>query len=377
MIKIIALLTPLLINLFSTIFLFSFANKKYKNRFFLGLFFFNSFLLFIGHFLTFNEYWIAFKYFDFIFLASLLAFYPFYYLYVFSVFNFNIKSTKWLFHFIPSIIIGFAMLIATSLSSSESYEIYMNNSLYNTDLTDQFSKALAYLYNGSRTFHLLQILVYNFLGIQLLLKSRDQMRNSFSNIDKYQLRYFYIVNILFILIMSIPVFYITLVGISPFNTNEILLFILCSIFTAAYIILAIIGMKQFPVEYNLGNTFTSQNNKELHQYELKQIESKLLDYFYKEKPWLSSNLNIWDVAKNIGSNRSYLSHVINENLGCNFNYFVNNYRVKEAKLLLKQTPDLYLSEISELSGFGSVNSFIRIFKMIEKCTPSEFKTNNF
>ena len=138
----------------------------------------------------------------------------------------------------------------------------------------------------------------------------------------------------------------------------------------------ILNELQIPFELNLDSYNKNPLYEEIHQHELRQIEKNLLDYFHNEKPWLSSNLNIWDVAKHIGSNRSYVSHVINEKIGCNFNYFVNDYRVNEAKLLLKKTPELQLSEISELSGFGSLNSFIRIFKMLENCTPTEFKKRN-
>jgi AraC-like DNA-binding protein len=376
LIKIIALLSTLFINLYGALFLFASANKKINNRFYLGLFFLNSFLLFIGHFLTFNGYWVAFRYFDFIFLSSLLAFYPLYCLYLSSAFNFNISSTNWIYHFIPSIIIAIAMLIVTGVSSWESYQIYMNNNLYGTDATDQSSKILAYLYKGSRFFHLLQILFYNFFAIYLIIKAQKNMEDLFSNLDKYQLRFFYIVNISFIVFMSIPGFYVTLIGRTPLNTNDLLLLYVCILFTLLYLILAIIGMKQIPVENKLENSLDQHISGEIHFHELKQIEKNLLEYFSNEKPWLSSNLNIWDVSKKIGTNRSYVSHVINENIGCNFNHFVNEYRLNEAKLLLMQTPEIHLSEISELSGFGSVNSFMRIFKMMENCTPTEFKKRN-
>ena len=51
----------------------------------------------------------------------------------------------------------------------------------------------------------------------------------------------------------------------------------------------------------------------------------------------------------------------------------NQYRINEAKTLLKQSPSLYMTEVSDLSGFGSVNSFLRIFKLLENCTPTEYK----
>ena len=372
MIKIIALLSTLFLNLYGSFFLFSASNKKFKNRFFLALFFFNSFVLFVGHFLSFNEYWNVFRYFDFIFLASLLAFYPLYYLYLFSAFNFYIVKSKWIYHFIPSILIAVLMLIATSITSWEHYDIYMNNNLYGTKLTSNSSLLLAYLYKGSRAFHLLQILVYNYLAIRYILKARSQINNSFSDLDSYQLRFFYIVNISFILLMSIPGFYATIIGRASFNTNEWSLLVVCLLFTTLYLILAFVGLRQIPINVNL-----SKNNKkvdlEIHPNDLIQIEKQLVNYFNNDKPWLNPNLNIWDVASKIGSNRSYVSKIINESMGFNFNHFVNYFRIKEAKLLLKENPNLSISEISELSGFGSMNSFIRIFKETENCTPTDFK----
>ena len=373
MIKIIAILSTLFVNLFSGITLIATANSKLKNRFFLGLFFLNSFVLFVGHFLSFNEYWKAFKYFDFIFLASLLAFYPLYYLYIYSAFNFKIAPTKWIYHFIPSIVIGVTMLIATNVASWDSYLLYMNNNLYNSEITDTTALILAYLYKGSRAFHLLQIIAYNFLTIQFILKAKSSMNDSFSNLDSYQVRYFYVVTISFILFMSIPGFYVTVIGRTPLHNNELLLLYMCVLFTILYLILTVIGLIQIPTNEAIEDT---DNHNHLQQQELIVIEKKLKTYFLKDKPWLNPHLNIWDVAKQIGTNRSYISKTINEQIGCNFNQFVNSYRIKESKKLLKKTPEIPITEISEFSGFGSLNSFIRIFKESEKCTPSKYRKKN-
>ena len=99
-----------------------------------------------------------------------------------------------------------------------------------------------------------------------------------------------------------------------------------------YLILAIVGLKQIPVDNKLENTNKATISGEIQYFELKQIEKNLIEYFSHEKPWLHSNLNIWEVSKRIGTNRSYVSHAINENMGCNFNHFVNEYRINEAKL---------------------------------------------
>ena len=377
MIKIIALLSILFISLYGAIFLFATSNKKFKNRFFLGLFFFNSFLIFIGHFLSFNEYWNAFRYFDFIFLGALLGFYPLYYLYIYSAFSFNIVATKKIHHFLPSIFVTILMFIVTFLTSRENYQLYMNNNLHGINTLNTEAIRLSYIYNGARIFYVGQILFYNFLTIRFLILAKNKMDNFFSNIEKFQLQYFYIINISFILLMTIPGFYVTIIGRTPLNENDIQLLFICTLFTLLYIILAIIGLRQIPVQINLLNKEESPNSPQSSQTELTIIEENLLVYFKSEKPWLDPNLNIMQVAKHIGTNRSYISNIINERIGCNFNQFVNSYRINEAKTLLNQTPELAISEISELAGFGSVNTFIRIFKNTEHKTPAKFKHKNY
>ncbi|RXP44797.1 AraC family transcriptional regulator [Lutibacter sp. HS1-25] len=376
MIKIIALLSTLFVNLYGAIFLAASSNKQFKNRLFLALFFFDSFLLFVGHFLSFNEYWAAFRFFDFLFLASLLAFYPLYYLYIYSAFNFSPISIKWIYHFIPSIAIAIFMLFTVVFSNWADYESYMNNNLYGTELNSSSAKYLAYLYKGSRMFHLVQIVFYNYLTIKFLFFAKNKMNDFYSNLDKFQLKYFYIVNISFILLMSIPGFYVTVIGRTPLNENGLQLLYMCTLFTLLYIILTIVGLRQIPAEINLDIDSDATLEEENHQQELVIIEKNLLHYFNTKKPWLNSQLNILDVAKNIGTNRSYVSKVINESFECNFNLFVNKYRVNEAKLLLKNHPELTIAEISERAGFGSVNSFIRIFRNVENYTPTEFKKRN-
>ena len=376
MIKIIALLSALFINLYGAIFLFATSSKKFKNRFFLGLFFFNNFLLFVGHFLSFNEYWEVFRYFDFIFLGAILAFYPLYYIYIYSAFNFNIVASEKSYHFIPPILVALLMLITVLSTSWENYEMYMNNSLYGSAITTKEALWLSFMYNGTRVFHLGQILFYNYLTIRFLVIAKNKMQNFYSNLDKFQLQYFYIVTISFIILMSIPGCYVTIIGRTPLNENGLQLFFMCSLFTLLYLILGVIGLRQIPAEINLNNNVEKITNTTIYQKELIVIEEELLTYFKNEKPWLDPQLNILQVAKHIGTNRSYVSNIINEQIGCNFNQFVNSYRINEAKLLLKKSPDLSISEISELAGFGSVNSFIRIFKNNEHKTPAQFKRLN-
>jgi AraC-like DNA-binding protein len=362
----------LFVTAFGAIFLLALSTKKLKNRLFLGGFFLISFLVFFGNFLAFYNYWQIVHYYDFIFLAALLAFYPSYYLYLFSAFNFKISKAKWIYHFIPSILIAIIMVIASAIAKPEDFQIYLNNNIHGTPLTTSNAYTLDFVYDFGRIIHLLQIVLYTFLGIRIILIGKKSMFNSFSNLESYQLRYFYTTTISFITLMSIPGFYITLMGRTKFSNNDYSLLYLSIIFTILYIILAIIGLKQIPATEKI-NSYKSQK---ISGKEISIIEKKLLTYFKKEKPWLQPDLSIWEVANHIGTNRTYISHIINEKFNHNFNSFVNKYRIDKAKKLLIKNKKTPITEISDLSGFGSVNTFIRIFKKEENQTPSNYRNLN-
>jgi AraC-like DNA-binding protein len=103
-----------------------------------------------------------------------------------------------------------------------------------------------------------------------------------------------------------------------------------------------------------------------------EFESKLEEYFSKEKPYLNPEFKITDICLYLGTNRSYVSSFINDQYGKNFASHVNTYRVNEAKEMIVENPNLTLSSISENAGFGSVATFNRAFLKIAGITPTEF-----
>ena len=54
-------------------------------------------------------------------------------------------------------------------------------------------------------------------------------------------------------------------------------------------------------------------------------------YLENKKPYLNPEFKITDMARDLFSNRTYISAFINREYGVNFNRFINNYRLKEWK----------------------------------------------
>ena len=86
-----------------------------------------------------------------------------------------------------------------------------------------------------------------------------------------------------------------------------------------------------------------------------------------------SNLKLQDVADKIGVSQHELSRMINMSLDINFNGFLNQYRVEEAKLLLRNKPNYTVEGISSEVGFKSKSAFYKAFKKFVGTTPAQYK----
>lgn len=97
--------------------------------------------------------------------------------------------------------------------------------------------------------------------------------------------------------------------------------------------------------------------------------------FSKGKIYLNATLTLNDLARELGTNRTYLSNYLNQELHTTFYEYVNQWRVRRAKELLRET-DLLLEEVALLSGFNSMSSFRRYFSAHTGMSPLEYRKRN-
>jgi len=113
-------------------------------------------------------------------------------------------------------------------------------------------------------------------------------------------------------------------------------------------------------------------------YNTNRLNEKLLDLFVNEAIFKHPDLKITHISEKLHTNRTYISKHINTEFSCTFNDFVNRYRIEEAKRLLAEdsSKSYSLNYISEKSGFGSMGSFMRVFRDFEGITPGQFRERN-
>jgi AraC-like DNA-binding protein len=77
----------------------------------------------------------------------------------------------------------------------------------------------------------------------------------------------------------------------------------------------------------------------------------------------------------MGMSRMQLHRKLKSLLGVSTTEFLRKERIKMAASLLKK-PNITIAEIAYSVGFNDVSYFIRCFKEIYNCTPSEYQENN-
>ncbi len=84
------------------------------------------------------------------------------------------------------------------------------------------------------------------------------------------------------------------------------------------------------------------------------------------------DLDLDTVADMAGFSKYHFTRLFKEFAGVTFYRYVNQQRILHAEELLAD-PDISITQIAVQSGFSTTNSFIRMFKQLKNCTPTEFR----
>lgn len=106
--------------------------------------------------------------------------------------------------------------------------------------------------------------------------------------------------------------------------------------------------------------------------EFNALGAKIEQLMTERQYYLTPNLKIGDVVREVGSCRTYVSNYINHTSHCSFSEYINSLRVEHAKLLLLKNKEAKMQQICELSGFASETSFYRNFYKFTGKKPAEW-----
>lgn len=127
-----------------------------------------------------------------------------------------------------------------------------------------------------------------------------------------------------------------------------------------------ITSKIFEKEKLKNTTKPSEKNKlQVSQLNLIMTEEKL---------FTNPDLKLLEVAKKLDLSVHELSKLINDNMGKNFTDYINEYRIEEAKQLIKNNSLYTIEAIGNQSGFNSKSAFYKAFKKFTDVTPAKYKS---
>lgn len=114
-------------------------------------------------------------------------------------------------------------------------------------------------------------------------------------------------------------------------------------------------------------------NKVIDKSEEQALSNRLASLMKEEALYRDANLTLSFLARKVGVTPHHLSQLLNINLQKSFAYYVNEWRIQEAKRLLLQERRMSMEVIAEQSGFNSQSTFYSAFKQFEGTTPAKFR----
>ena len=105
----------------------------------------------------------------------------------------------------------------------------------------------------------------------------------------------------------------------------------------------------------------------------KQIADKVRNLMELDKLYHEPTFSRADLARELGTSENTLSRVINSAFGKSFPRLLNEFRVEDAKRMLRD-PAIPIQVLAFEVGFNSLASFNRVFREITGETPSHYRS---
>tara|TARA_R110002126_G_scaffold290897_3_gene449396 strand:+ start:7522 stop:9843 length:2322 start_codon:yes stop_codon:yes gene_type:complete len=123
-------------------------------------------------------------------------------------------------------------------------------------------------------------------------------------------------------------------------------------------------------------TLSKQKTALLNTKKAAAYTAKLLAHLSENEPFLNSDLSLRELASQIEIHPNQLSWLLNNNIGKNYNEFINTYRIEAFKLKAKNPSNAHLTieGLAYESGFNSRTVFNTSFKKETGLTPKQFIT---
>jgi AraC-like DNA-binding protein len=254
------------------------------------------------------------------------------------------------------------------------------NSLQNVNNLSFAAKGQSYRLVIMKIVFIFQLILICIFSFKKLIRFDKQIKNYYANTEEKKLTPIKRLLIVFIIYAFLSVI-ANHVGRVFFLQEPWLVIIPSVIFSSMIFAIGYIGYKHIlitdelykEINYDIADKSIVMETTQT-PYMSSQLGEAINQLMEEKEVFRQKGLLITDVAREIGSNRTYVSNYINKELNISFSEFINIYRIKFAQSLLTDTNQSYsMLEIIELSGFSHEGSFYRTFKKQTGLTPAQWR----
>lgn len=151
----------------------------------------------------------------------------------------------------------------------------------------------------------------------------------------------------------------------------------CLIFGIQIYIIGFYSLKHrevFKIRYPSKKEDDNKKRTQLAERDIAKIKGLLDHFFHEEKGHCNPELSLSLLAAKIDTTTNKLSWVLNNHYNKTFYELVNEYRVEDFALKIKENKhkDFTVISIAYEVGFNSKSTFYKAFREITKMTPSEY-----
>ena len=329
-------------------------------------------VLYLAHFMYFNRQTSVIPFTDTLYCFCNPAVFPLYYLYIEELTEYRPNRWRQALCLLPSILCFLAVGVIYLLMDDEETALFIRHYLY----ADEYGSlsGLAWwqviVHLVVRIVFAIQIPLVSFYGFRRISAYNTVVESNYSDIEGKRIVRVKTLLVLFA-VTSLVAFVFNLIGRQRFIDGPEPLTFPAILFSMLLLLIGHVGLNQhFSVQDIDAEVFQED---ELMQET--KADSELLEGIRKlvsdEKLFLYPNLKVSDLAVRLHSNRNYIHHAINVEMGTSFSDYINSQRIDYASKLLEEHPELSINDVMMKSGFTSSSAFYRNFKKFKGITPTE------
>lgn len=322
-------------------------------------------LLYAGHFVFFNRMTSDITVSDTIYVVCNLLVYPLYLYYITMLTRGTVSSLQRWLTVLPPVITGIVVAVVYAMMSGDECRQFVNTYLYKNSMEGLSGVAMvqAVVHHLAKGLFAIGLLIVLFVGIHHIRRYNRLIDSIYADNDDKRL--YGISTILLLMVLTgILSFVVNAVGRSVFLSSEIPFAVLACFFSGLLYLLCYRGFVQQFSFADIAQEECEETIEETPQEGYSQLLQKIDD----ERLYLQPGLTLAELAQQLGTNRTMLSKLVNEETGMPFAEFINRKRIAYVRRLEKEHPELRKEDLAEQAGYTSMRSFYRNYHLYNDFT---------